>query len=228
MASQFDIASLNEIPGIKLVGTCNAQITLGDQALENLRNGSASLTLVINQIESKPDIHIEGFTGRLYLRLVSKLATVKFGNLRDVQADITFYPGGQIEIGDDTSINGLITGLYEAEIKIGEDCMLSHDVHMQPHNQHGIIDLETKKMIKHKRNIFIGDHVWVGRAVSLLPGITIGNGAIIGANSVVTKDVDANSAVAGYPARVVRENCTWSRSSIEIDAHAERYLGRLT
>ncbi|MEL6692992.1 MAG: acyltransferase [Pseudomonadota bacterium] len=208
-------------------GECDQEITLGEQMVSNLKTGRAKLTLVIDKEDSFPVISIGSFIGDLYLRLAARNAKIKIGNLRHVKANFTFYPGGQIELGDDTSINGLVAGLLESKIVMGKDCMLSHDIHMQPHNQHGIIDLETRQLVKDKRNIVLGDHVWIGRAVSVLPGVTIGNGSIVGANSVITKDVPENSAVAGYPAKLVRENCTWSRSSLEIDADATAYLDRL-
>ena len=53
--------------------------------------------------------------------------------------------------------------------------------------------------------IHIGSDVWFGARVTVVPGITIGDGAIIGAGSVVTKDVPARTVVAGVPARVIRE-----------------------
>ena len=228
MAETLNIRDLSGRPGINLIGSCDKTITLGKPMIDNLANGTARLTLVVHQDDSFPEIEIGGFTGDLTLKLVSKNAKIRIGHLRNVKADFTFYPGGQIDIGDDTSINGLVAGLLESKITMGKDCMLSHGIHMQPHNQHGIIDLETRQLIKHKRNIVLGDHVWIGRAVSVLAGTKIGDGAIVGANSVVTKDVEANTAVAGYPARLVRENCTWSRSSLEIDADAAAYLDRLS
>ena len=227
MDEKLNINDLRGLPGATLTGSCEHEIALGDQMIRNLEAGRARLTLVVDKEDSFPVISIGGFTGDLYLRLAARNAKIKIGNLRQVKASFTFYPGGQIDLGDDTSINGLVAGLLESKIVMGKDCMLSHDIHMQPHNQHGIIDLETRQLVKAKRNITLGDHVWIGRAVSVLPGVTIGDGAIVGANSVITKDVPANSAVAGYPARVVRENCTWSRSSLEIDEDATAYLDRL-
>ncbi len=52
--------------------------------------------------------------------------------------------------------------------------------------------------------IRIGSDVWLGARVTVVPGVTISDGAIVGAGAVVTKDVDARTAVAGVPARVIR------------------------
>lgn len=227
LIQKMSLQSAGEIPGVKLSGISAGEISLGDKAIAQLTDRSAFLHLAFVNETSMPDFHIEGFTGNLFIRVYSGNPVIRFGDLRRVNAEIGLYAGGRIEIGSHTSINGLITGAYNSTVQIGNDCMLSHDIHMQPHNQHGIIDLNTEQLVENKRNIVLGDHVWIGRAVSILPGIKIGDGSIVGANSVITKDVPANSAVAGYPAKIVRENCTWSRSSTEIDADATAYLNQL-
>jgi lipopolysaccharide O-acetyltransferase len=53
-------------------------------------------------------------------------------------------------------------------------------------------------------DVIIGDNVWLGEFVSVMPGVTIGKGAIIGANSVVTKDIPANTIAVGSPAKVIK------------------------
>jgi acetyltransferase-like isoleucine patch superfamily enzyme len=57
--------------------------------------------------------------------------------------------------------------------------------------------------------IIIGNHVWVGMNATILKGVTIGDGAIIAAGSIVTKDVKANTLVGGVPARILKENVEW-------------------
>lgn len=79
-------------------------------------------------------------------------------------------------------------------------------------NNHGATDLESLKVspirrpIMSKGPIHIGDDVWIGDHAIILGGVSIGDGAVIAANSVVTKDVPAYSIVAGNPAKVIKKN----------------------
>ncbi|MGD0821855.1 MAG: acyltransferase [Desulfomonilia bacterium] len=59
------------------------------------------------------------------------------------------------------------------------------------------------------KEIIIKDHCWVGHNVTILKGVTIGEGSIVGAHSVVTKDVEAHTMVAGVPARKIKDNVIW-------------------
>lgn len=106
----------------------------------------------------------------------------------------------RIEIGDDTAIGGktLITdhshGSYNGEVQSSPE---------QPPLQRRIVS----------KPVQIGARVWIGEDVAILPGVTIGDGAIIGTHSVVTHDVPARTIVAGNPARIIKtwdaEACAW-------------------
>lgn len=79
-------------------------------------------------------------------------------------------------------------------------------------NSHGCTDVETLQIAPIKRPIFskgpviIGNDVWIGDKATILPGVAIGDGAVIAANAVVTKDVPAYSVVAGTPAIIIKQN----------------------
>ena len=57
--------------------------------------------------------------------------------------------------------------------------------------------------------VSIGNHVWIGAEAIILKGVTIGDGAVIGAGSVVTRDVESCAIVVGNPARVIKRNIRW-------------------
>ena len=79
-------------------------------------------------------------------------------------------------------------------------------------NSHGETDKDTlgmrpqKRPITSKGPVVIGNNVWIGDKATILPDVTIGDGAVIAANAVVTKDVPAYSVVGGNPARVIKRN----------------------
>ena len=69
---------------------------------------------------------------------------------------------------------------------------------------HPVVAEERNMGLEQAKPITIGDHVWVGADVTILPGVTIGEGSVIGAKSVVTKDIPARVLAVGNPCRVLR------------------------
>ena len=88
-----------------------------------------------------------------------------------------------------------------------------HDVHIGNHVLMGpfasIIDDDRHEIepgaVQHTGRTVIGSNAWLGRSVAVMPGVSIGDGAVIGANSVVTRDIPPDSFAAGAPARVIRK-----------------------
>ncbi|HOU67508.1 MAG TPA: acyltransferase [Paludibacteraceae bacterium] len=96
-------------------------------------------------------------------------------------------------------------------IKIGDGLLTGKWVTITD-NSHGLTDLESMKVrpamrpMVSKGGVDIGKNVWIGEKVTILPGVTIGDGAVIAANSVVTKCVEAYSVVGGNPAVLLKAN----------------------
>ncbi len=96
------------------------------------------------------------------------------------------------------------------KITIGDRCLTGKWVTITD-NSHGKTDFESlqvepiRRPLYSKGSITIGNDVWIGDKATILPGVTIGDGAIIAANAVVTKNVPAYSIVAGNPARIIKE-----------------------
>lgn len=111
--------------------------------------------------------------------------------------------GLHLHLAEQVFINVNCTLQDNAPIRIGKQTMLGPNVQLYTANhpleaQPRVQGLETAKAIT------IGERVWVGGGAIILPGISIGDGAVIAAGSVVTKDVFAKQVVAGNPARVIK------------------------
>lgn len=114
-----------------------------------------------------------------------------------------------IKIGDNVSFTDFDHISCIDYVEIGDGTLLGRNVYISD-NSHGDTSVDmlgippTCRPLMSKGPVIIGKNVWIGRCVSILSGVTIGDNAIIGANSVVNKDVPANCVVAGSPARIVK------------------------
>lgn len=118
--------------------------------------------------------------------------------------DIICFKNSSLEIGSGFC-NSNIKIRCSEKIKIGNNVAISHDVTIMDSDAH-YIDYEGYEI---KKPVIIGDNVWIGTRATILKGVTIGNGSIIAAGAVVTKDVPENCIVAGVPAKVIKQNVTW-------------------
>lgn len=110
----------------------------------------------------------------------------------------------RIKIGSHSGI-GFSSRLY-GPICIGDDVMMGPDCWIYTQN-HATADIDTPMRLQGpqpERPVTIGNDVWIGGRVTILPGVKIGNGVIIGAASVVTKDVPDYAIVGGNPARILK------------------------
>lgn len=116
--------------------------------------------------------------------------------------------GGRLTLGHGTNVNGLGTRLLCAqEVTIGASCTLSWDVQVLDNDFHALtVDGVERPSVAPVR---IGDRVWVGTRAVVLKGVTIGDGAVVAAGAVVTRDVPAGAVVAGVPARVIGHADSW-------------------
>ena len=114
----------------------------------------------------------------------------------------TTWEHGRLVIGDRAFINYGVDIAATGLVAIGADCLIGTHVSIIDNAFHDVVD---RQQVPAPRPVVIGDNVWIGNRAIILPGVTIGEGAVVGAGSVVTRDVPARTVVAGNPARVVRE-----------------------
>lgn len=116
------------------------------------------------------------------------------------------YPGGHIKIGKNCSINPFCVLYGHGGLEIGDDVRIATHSVFIPAN-HNISDLESliSSQGLTKKGIKVGNNVWIGAGCTILDGVEIGVGSVIGAGSVVTKSVDPYSIVAGVPAKIIKK-----------------------
>lgn len=111
--------------------------------------------------------------------------------------------GENIHIGAGTFINYNLVALDVARIEIGPDCQIGPNVQLLTPT-HPIDPEPRRAHLEAALPITLGANVWLGGGVIVCPGVTIGDNSVIGAGSVVIRDIPANSVAVGNPARVVR------------------------
>lgn len=109
-----------------------------------------------------------------------------------------------VHFGNDIFINYNCNFVDDGRISFGDDCMIGPNVTFATAAHPISPKLRLKKM-QYNKPITIGKNVWIGASATILPGVTIGDNSIVGAGSVVTKDVAANTIVVGTPAKKLRD-----------------------
>jgi acetyltransferase-like isoleucine patch superfamily enzyme len=118
-----------------------------------------------------------------------------------VPTELGAFTGGDLAIGPRTFVNYGCSFAATERITIGADCLFGPYVNITDNDFH---DLRDHARQPASQPVTIGDHVWIGTRAIILPGVSIGDGAVVGAGSVVTSDVPPNGLVAGNPARLIR------------------------
>lgn len=146
-------------------------------------------------------MHPSDNTGRL------KLLKSLLGHIADDEIIINqpFYCdyGKQISVGRRFFANFHFTVLDEAKVTIGDDCFIGPNVSIYT-ACHSTDPVERNTRREWAEPVTIGDNVWIGGSVTILPGVTIGDNVTIGAGYVVTKDIPSNSVAVGNPCRVIK------------------------
>jgi acetyltransferase-like isoleucine patch superfamily enzyme len=146
--------------------------------------------------------------GRYY---PSQLVIADGGVVR-VTGRVKIYTDFRIWINEGASLNfrsgytnyGLNLSCWR-EISIGDECAIGEGVTIRDSDEHSLSGSSRPSSAP----IVIGDRVWIGSGATILRGVQIGDGAVVAAHAVVTKDVPAHCLVAGVPAKVVRTDVEW-------------------
>lgn len=122
----------------------------------------------------------------------------------------------EIGAGVTTTARAFIATSEGARVIVGDDCMLASDVQLRGDDAHPIFDIHTGLRINPAEDIVIGAHVWLAYAVRCLGGARIGDGSVIGMDSLVTGPIPNNCVAVGTPARVIRRDVAWERPHLSM------------
>jgi maltose O-acetyltransferase len=161
--------------------------------------------------------------GRGYIR--TKCTIAHFGSLPNIRGKVNFHirgeavfgcrftaiaeaaavriavsEDGRLTVGDDTAVNGGVSIEVWHDVRIGSKVMMAPYVSIIDDDRH---EVEPGTPL-YKGPTVIGDNVWLAAHVTVLPGVTIGSGSVIGGHSVVSRDIPPNCFAAGAPARVIK------------------------
>ena len=175
------------------------------------------------RLSSKPNVQIKG-------RLIIKglpLIDIRKGSRLYIGADVTLNSknrdyhinlhspvklfaegeGAEIKIGDKTRIHGTCIHAFESVI-IGKGCLIAGNCQIIDGNGHDLSFSNVKDRINTtgtSKPVIIEDYVWIGANSIVLPGVTIGRGSVISANSVVVRDIPPMVVAGGNPAILIKE-----------------------
>lgn len=143
------------------------------------------------------------------VKIIRKNASIKVGRKVQIYKGVKLSAFGnegfcEIVIGSNTSIGDRTEIHAGKKVEIGSGCNISWDVCIMDRDYHKF-NSQTEEI----KPVKICNDVWIGCNVIILKGITIGEGAVIAAGSVVTKDVAPKTLVGGNPAKVLKEDVYW-------------------
>jgi len=163
--------------------------------------GSGNKILTNNNHIEKSEIVINGTNNILILNEGTILRNTNIiirgiNNIVEIGKRTTFGGARIINVGENNSV------------KIGEECLFSDKIEIWASDTHSIYN-ENNEKINAEKPIVINSKVWVGSRAIILKGTEIGEGAIIGMGTIVTKDVPAKTISVGSPNKIIKKNIHW-------------------
>ena len=146
------------------------------------------------------------FFGRKLQIQIARHGTIRFGRFVWVGDGTKIRcHEGEVVIGPKTVLGQECTISAYQHVRIGEQCVIA-DRAMFIDFDHGSVEVDRpiRQQGIYKRDVDVGSNVWIGYGACILRGVRVGDNAIIGTNTVVTRDVPANAVVGGVPARILR------------------------
>ena len=174
----------------------------------NARYGRLVLRLLVRKLRHGRGLALDGlaFIGPRCVLQIGEKGRIELGRWSWVgHGSKLRCHEGLISIGAKSVLGQECTISAYQHVSIGRECVVADRVMMIDFD-HGVVDVERPVRLQgiYKRDVRIGNNVWIGYGACVLRGVTVGDNAVIGTNAVVTRDVPDNAVVAGVPARVIR------------------------
>ena len=121
--------------------------------------------------------------------------------------------GNTVSLGEHTYLAGEIqlAAMEGTAISIGRDCLFSSPVKIRTGDSHSLLQKSTGRRINPSQSVTIGNHVWVGTDTTILKGVSVADGCVVGAGSLLCKTYEnPNCVLAGVPAKEVRQDVDWT------------------
>lgn len=120
-------------------------------------------------------------------------------------------PDAIMEVGNNFSVSHDAKFYIRKELKIGDNNMWSYYNVIMDNDGHPIYD-ENGTLVNENKSVIIGNNVWIGCRCTILKGVVIPDGSIIGTNAIVRKRLDVENAIWGADSKMLRKNINWSRT----------------
>ena len=225
-----EIDKINELEksGVHVTFSGNGELSIDNVAVRSngshvkvhIGNGSYEMSLP-REYKGRGRLDLE-----VYFHGKSGSLVIGVQNYQGNRFVVRFWgSNNKVFIGDDTTSNGteIVVQGENKKIKIGDDCMFARGVWIRNSDMHAIFDITTKERINPEQSVDIHNHVWLGQD-SFVRSCRIGRGAIIGARSMCTKDVEKYTLCVGTPAKKIKENVSWDRG-LEVTEETVDRLG---
>ena len=163
---------------------------------------------------------------------IGKIVKELLGKSEDAFINPPFYCdyGSHIEVGKNFFANYNCTIIDVAKVKIGDNCQMAPNVAIYTAG-HPLHPVARNSMYEYGISVTIGDNVWIGGNTVIMPGVHIGSNTVIGAGSVVTRDIPDWSVAVGSPCRVIKkiteEDKKYYYKDREFDSEAWEVISKL-
>lgn len=175
--------------------------------------GSIGQNILITFKGSNNTLHVDNTARIKFLRVgfYCSNSNVTIGSLGSISVDLQLGEDSSVSIGNQCYFTAkcYMTAAEGTHIKMGDACIIAVGAAVRTNDSHPIFDIKSGNRVNISKDVTIGNHVWLGERAVVQKGAHIGDGSVIGLNSIVTSRIPNNCIAAGTPAKVLKRNIAW-------------------